>query len=186
MIKGFWHIYMINNWKAIMREQLRILIDSGLYDASFEISIGCLGSANNLLLLEQEIMKFYKLHIKYYSTKPHEYEFPTLQLIEEDNSDYIGYYFHTKGVTRPTDTMQPKERQFLNDMILGHWRHHVFLIDTGYDISSMNYLTVPNRFSGNYFWFSRERIVRLPSIKTVDHSDRYNAEKWIYMKKDKL
>lgn len=183
MIKGFWHIYMINHWRSIVREQLKVLLDSGLYDASYEISVGCLGSPANLMILKHETSKLYKIHIKYYSANPREYEFPTLNLIEEDQSDYMGFYFHLKGVTRPTDTMQPKERKFLNDMLLGHWRHHVFLIDTGYDISSVNYLTVPKRFSGNYFWFSRERLNRLPSIKTVDHSDRFNAEKWIYMKK---
>ncbi len=183
IIKGFWHIFMRNNWRSIVREQMSILINSGLYDSCTSISIGCIGSLEQKRILEEEIKRFYVVQIKYHSLNAREYEFPTLHLIEEDNSEYVGFYFHTKGVTRPTDTMQPKERKFLNIMLLENWRNHLFIIDTGYDISSVNYLTVPNRFSGNYFWFHRERLNRLPQLSTIDHSDRFNAEKWIYMKK---
>jgi len=183
MIKGFWHIYMINNWRSIILEQLKVLKDSGLYEECMWISIGCLGNFDHREALLNIIKPYPRIGIKYHSEDSGEYEFATLRLIEADNDIYTGFYFHTKGVTRPHDMMQPKERKFLNEIMLNQWRMHKFIINTGYDISSVNYLSVPNRFSGNYFWFNRHRLNRLPKLETLDQTDRYNAEKWVYMSK---
>lgn len=179
-IRGFWHILMINNWYSITATQMDCLIDSDLYDNCEEISIGCIGHADEKKILEQIISNYPKIHIKVYSVMMEEYEFLTLRLIENDPSQYIGFYFHTKGVTRPRDEMQTKERNFLNEIMLNQWRTHRYIIETGYDISSVNYLTIPNRFSGNYFWFNRERFNKLPRIDTLDVTDRFQAEKLIY------
>jgi len=184
MIKLFWHICMVNHWRDIVREQIVLLTTSGLYDACSEIHIGCVGLERNRRTLELFILRHYpKLKLAYHSNTLQEYEFPTLHLIEQDNSDYIGFYFHTKGVTKPKDTMQPKERQFLNEMMIEQWRLHVMIIETGYDVSALSYQSIPNKFSGNYFWFHRQRINRLMPLDTLDHSNRYNAEKWIYTPK---
>jgi len=180
-IHGYWHCYLINNWYSIITDQMRILLTSGLYDACEEINIGCIGSPKNKESLERLVISPHsKLKIKYYSQNPLEYEFPTLKLIEADNFPYIGFYFHLKGVTKPTDDMQLKERTFLNEIMLNQWRTHRYIIETGYDISSVNYLTIPNRFSGNYFWFNRERMNKLPKIDDFDLTNRFNAEYWIY------
>lgn len=182
-IRGFWHILMINKWVNIIADQLNALLESDLYDTCEEISIGCIGHADEKKKLEQILSNYPKIHIKAYSEVMEEYEFLTLRLIEKDPSQYIGFYFHTKGVTRPRDEMQTKERNFLNEIMLNQWRTHRYIIETGYDISSVNYLTIPNRFSGNYFWFSRERFNKLPRIDTLDVTDRFQAEKLIYMSK---
>lgn len=164
---------------------MNILKTSGLYDECAEINVGCLGIKKNLDFLKKDLIaRHEKINLKFYSPIPMLYEYPTLSLIEDDNTEYLGFYFHLKGVTRPKDPMQVKERQYLNDMMLGHWRHHVFILETGYDIASLNYLTIPKRFSGNYFWFNRKIIDKLPRLETLDHNNRFFAEKWIYMNKN--
>jgi len=182
MIKGFWHIYMVNNWEAIFNEQLQILIKSGLYKECAEINIGCIGNnMNRRKLAMTMINKYSKIKIKAYSKNPKEYEFTTLRLIEADNSKYIGFYFHLKGVSRPKDTMQKKERRYLNETMLNQWRTPYKLLTDGYDIVSSNYLTIPRRFTGNFFWFHRSLINKLPRLKDMDLTDRYVAEYWIHM-----
>jgi hypothetical protein len=183
MIKGFWHIYMVSLWHDIVQEQIKILLSSGLYEECDEVNIGCIGSMINAEKLMRSILPYPKLKIRFHSVISEKFEFPTLQLIEQTPGDFVGFYFHLKGVTKPRDGMQFKERLFLNEIMLNQWRTHKSIIDAGYDISSVNYLSIPSRFSGNYFWFNRKRIERLPRLKTVDQTNRYNAEYWIYMSK---
>lgn len=185
-IKGFWHIYMITHWYSIVEDQLRILLTSGLYDACEEISIGCLGSPAEKHLLEMYITNPYpKFKIKYYSDKPLEYEFPTLRLIEADNSEYVGFYFHAKGVSRPFETVIQHWRTFLNEAILNQWRGHYQNILNGYDASSINFKSSPDHFSGNYWWFKRSFMNKPPSVDALDHNNRWHAEQWVCMKKGK-
>jgi len=182
MIKGFWHIYMVNHWEAIFKEQLQILIKSGLYNECREINIGCIGSNRERRKLEMiYLMKYPKIKIKAYSKNPKEYEFTTLRLIEADNTKYIGFYFHLKGVSRPKDQMQKKERRYLNETMINQWRTPFALLQAGYDIASSNYLTIPRRFTGNFFWFHRSLINKLPRLKDMDLTNRYVAECWIHM-----
>jgi len=181
MIKGFWHIYLVNNWEAIFREQLQILVKSGLYKECHEINIGCIGASRYRLGLQHLIAKYPKIKIKAFSRNAKEYEFTTLRLIEADNTKYIGFYFHLKGVSRPKDGMQKKERRYLNETMLNQWRTPYRLLMDGYDIVSPNYMTIPRRFTGNFFWFHRSLINKLPRLKNMDLSDRYVAEYWIHM-----
>jgi hypothetical protein len=176
----FYHLYLVNNWFEIMAEHIDILKRSGLYDACEKISIGVIGNTGEQQILEGLLRFNPKMGVSVVSENPMDYEFLTLRLIENDPSEYIGFYFHVKGVTYPCDPIHFKERNFLNEIMINQWRTHVRLIEAGYDISSVNYLTIPNRFSGNYFWFNRSRINNLPRLDTLDLTDRFQAEKWIY------
>lgn len=183
MIKGFWHIYMINHWYSIVIDQMRILLTSGLYDACNEINIGCIGPETEKNELKRCFIDLYpKLKIGYYGEDPEVYEFPTIQLIENSiNCDYVGFYFHTKGVTKPGETAINHWRAWLNESILNRWEPHMFHVLHGYDASGVNYLQDPDHYSGNYWWFDRNYIDRLPKIETLDHKNRYHAEQWICM-----
>ena len=184
MIKGFWHIYMINHWYSVVTDQMRILLASGLYDMCENISIGCLGSKQEKDYLEKYVVNVYpKLKICYYSDIPERYEFPTLKLIEDDKSDYKGFYFHAKGVTKPADTMVNHWRAYLNEAILNKWQQHWLRVGLDYDVSSVNHLKSPDHYSGNYWWFNRKFINKLPLIHKLDHSNRWHAEQWICMGK---
>lgn len=181
-IKGFWHIWAVNHWYSIIQDQVRILLTSGLYDACEEIRIGFIGTPENKELFEKYFLSVYpKLKLMYFSENPLEYEFPTLRLIEKDTSSYIGFYFHTKGVTRPFETVIQHWRSYLNETVLARWMYHRDRIEKGYDVSSVNYLRAPNHFSGNFFWFNREYIDRCPKLDTLDKNNRWHCEQWICM-----
>jgi hypothetical protein len=184
IVKGFWHIYMINHWYSIVTDQLRILITSGLYDRCEEISIGCIGTPQEKAYLDKFIIAPYpKLKVKYWSERAEDYEFPTLELIEKDHSDYCGFYFHAKAVTKPDATDINHWRVFLNEEILNQWQRHYDNICNGYDVSSVNFLKSPDHFSGNFWWFNRRYVDTLPAIKHLNHTNRWKAEQWVCMNK---
>lgn len=185
-IKGFAHFFLINSWYSIVMSQVRIMLTSGLYDACEEISVGCIGFPEDKALLEKFIIDLYpKFKIKYYSANPEDYEFPTLKLIEQDNSDYVGFYFHTKGVTRPFETNIINWNCWLSESILNRWKEHRDRVENGYDLSSVNELKSPDHFSGNFWWFRRSYINKLPKIDTLDKTNRYMAEQWICLYKNR-
>lgn len=181
-IIGFWHIYAINHFYTVITDQMRILLTSGLYDECEEIRIGFIGTPENKELFEKYFLSMYpKFKLRYYSENPLEYEFPTLRLIENDRSSYIGFYFHTKGVTRPFETVIQHWRSFLNESILARYQEHRDRVEKGYDVSSVNFLKSPDHFSGNFWWFNREYIDRLPKLDTLDKNNRWHCEQWICM-----
>jgi hypothetical protein len=183
-IRGFYHIYLVNSWYTIVTDQIRILLTSGLYDACEEISIGCIGAPAERDFLHKYVVDVYpKLKIKYFSTIAEEYEFPTLRLIEADDSYYVGFYFHTKGVTRPFDGVIQNWRMYLNETVLNRWQEHRARVEGEYDVSSCNYLKSPNHFSGNFWWFRRDYFNRCPPINTLDLDNRFHAEQWACMGK---
>lgn len=185
-IKGFYHCYLINDWYTVVTDQLRIILTSGLYDACEEIRIGCIGFHEDRALLEKLIVDLYpKFKIKYFSTNPEDYEFTTLKLIEQDNSQYAGVYFHTKAISRPFEPIISHWRSWLNEAILNRWREHYERVTNGYDVSSVNEMKSPDHFSGNFYWFNRNYINRLPKIDTLDKTHRWYAEQWVCMCKDR-
>jgi len=181
-VKGFWHVWLHNHWFSVVVDQIRILKNSGLYDASESISIGLIGSAEEVKKFNDYILSQYpKLQLEYMGSDPLEYEFPTLRLIEKDVSDYYGYYFHTKAVTNPFHTDINYWRHVLNEMVLNRWREHVEALDKGFDVSSITLMKEPAHFSGNFWWFNSRHIDRLPEINSLDLTYRWHAEQWICM-----
>lgn len=180
IIKGFWHIWLQAHWYSVVSDQMRILLTSGLYDACDEINIGCIGSPAEKAVLEKYFVSLYpKLKIRYHSERAEDYEFPTLRLIENDNSKYAGFYFHTKAVSKPFESVINHWRACLDEEILNRWQRHYENICNGYDVSSMNHMSGPDHFSGNFWWFNREYIKRLPRIDSLNHEYRWDAEQWI-------
>jgi hypothetical protein len=182
--KVFWHIWMVSHWYTVITDQMRILLTSGLYDECEEINIGCIGAPDQKAFLEKYFVNVYpKLKIKYYSNRPEDYEFPTLRLIEADDSQYVGLYFHTKAVTRPFEVPINHWRSMMNEQLINRYQEHRDRVENGYDVSSIGYLKSPNHFSGNFWWFNRNYINRCPPIDTLCLTNRFHAEQYICMGK---
>ena len=185
-IKGFWHVYLINNWHSIVSRQMRTILNSGLYTACEEINISLIGLPEERAALEKFFSDVYpKLKIRCVSVEPTDYEFNALRLIEKDNSEYIGFYFHTKGVTRPFEANIGQWGLWLEEAILNRWREHRMRVENGYDVSSVNQMLSPDHFSGNFWWFNRKYIDRLPKVDSLDLTNRYHSEQWICMCADR-
>lgn len=182
-VKGFYHVLLVGHWYTVVSEQMRILLTSGLYNECEEINVCCLGSESELKLFGRLFLHQYpKLIPRYYSENVLEYEFPALKMIEVDRSEYVGFYFHAKGVTKPSDTLVNHWRSWLNEAILNRWRQHRDNVEGEYDVSGVNYLEPPlhpRHFSGNFWWFNRAYINKLPNIDSLNKSHRWDAEQWI-------
>jgi hypothetical protein len=164
------------------------MLTSGLYDACEEINIGLIGVDDDIALFKKLFSDLYpKLKVRITTFNPHKYEFLTLRLIEEDISEYAGFYFHTKAITRPFETIINHWRSWLNEAVLNRWVEHCDRVCTqGWDVSSVNRMYSPDHFSGNFWWFNREFIYRLPKIDTLNHEYRFHAEQWICMAEGRM
>jgi hypothetical protein len=71
------------------------------------------------------------------------------------------------------------------EAILNRWEEHYNHVTTYYDVSSVNEMKDPDHFSGNFYWFNREYINRLPKIDKLQLGNRFHAEQWSCMCKDR-
>ena len=177
---AYYHILMINNWQEIVEEQLSLLKSSGLYDELTEIKVVCLGEGRFALL---NILEDYpKAKIVYYSLDADEYEFPTLDILHKDALDkeeFIGLYFHTKGVSYPNHSGGIYWRHYMNYYNIVRWLDCVYGLDN-HDLCGAKLITKGwgVHFSGNFFWFNSSYIATLPDVDTLDKTNRFNAEFW--------
>ena len=195
---------MLNHWEAVVKEQLALMDDSGLYEASSRIIIGALGKVNELNRLRDLIADYPKIKMAYYSENLEEFEFPTLELLhkyclnttsparsghplgegDKQPPDTV-FYIHTKGVF---DTRGTHWRNYLNHYNITLWRDCVAKLEEGFDIVGVKFMhanhVFPQHFSGNFFHATCAHIAKLPSIEELRKEPvhkiglRYNAEFW--------
>lgn len=187
-IKGFWHICMINDWQSIIKEQLTLMIRSGLYDRSLIIYIGCTGGEEQLHELKKIIHPYDKLQIKITSQNICDYEFKTIRYIWDrclkDNAFY-GFYIHTKGVSYPGHEGGKYWRDYMNYYIISRWKDNLNKLNNGYDTCGVKLLMPaqsPSRklhYSGNFWWFKSIYAKILPDPLLLNTKDRFSAEMWI-------
>ena len=62
-IRVFYHVSMMNHYLDVVKEQMDLMVDSGLYDVAESISVGCNGNSTgiacmntnrNCILIEKE------------------------------------------------------------------------------------------------------------------------------------
>lgn len=191
-IKLFWHVCMINQWADIVKEQLTLIIRSGLYDRCSSVNIGCVGDEKNLNSLKKIIGEYVKIQVKVYSKDLTAYEFITLQYMwERSQKDvrFYGVYFHTKGVSWPNHEGGKYWRDYMNYYNLSKWKDAVCKLNQGYDTCGVKYLSVErnpsgrNHYSGNFYWFKSLYLKTLKEPLKLDTKDRFAAEFWIGLNK---
>ena len=183
MFKVYYHISMMNNWEEAVKEQISLLVSSGLYDECESVSVGCNGLG--IERLHELIAPYRKIKIRVYEQSLNTFEFPTLKLIEQDYHDeFYGLYFHTKGVTFPNHSGGKYWRDYMNHFNIVKWRDAVGKLNDGYDTCGVKYLSDKHfpayikHYSGNFFWFKSSYIRNNPKIDSLDLKDRFQAEFW--------
>ena len=183
-IRVFYHVSMMNHYLDVVKEQMDLMVDSGLYDVAESISVGCNGdSAGDLTNL---LSKYPKAKIQAYSNDVKSFEFVTLRLIEEQKGDYFGLYFHTKGVSFPSHPGGKVWREYMNHYNIVEWRRCVDKLKT-HDTCGVKFLNskmppvYKPHYSGNFFWFTSDYANKLPRIDSLNKTDRFQAEFWIGM-----
>lgn len=196
-IYGFYHVLLKNHWQEIVQEQLDCLLKSGLYEASEEIHIGCVGTPEekNKLFDLGLLDKYSKIVVHYYGEDITQYEFPTLNLLKgycnQAQEKIACYYFHTKGASFDKSHIRGYEggnywRRHMNFWNITNWKNALHEIEIGSDVVGVKYRGDKStgnpharpHFSGNFFWTYSGYVKKLPPIDSLNKTDRIEAEFW--------
>lgn len=199
---GYWHILSINHYFDIISEQLKIMLDSGLYEAVENIFVGVLGENEELKKIQALFVDYPKIIIAEYSTDREKFEFQTLKILK-DHADkskaiYYGFYIHTKAVSwaKPKDgdpiTISKSGISsdqaynggkylvdYMNYFTLKEWKDNIFELDKGYETCGTQLRPkreFPMHYSGNMWWFNSGYIKILKKVEHLNRKDRFQAE----------
>lgn len=181
---GFYHVSMMNHWREVVREQMNLIVQSGLHNKVNRIYIGAVGSKEMLRELV-DMIKGTKFVVAAYSDNLQAYEYPTINLVKQyskTHENYDCFYIHTKGVSQPAHREGGDYwRQFMNYFNLEKWRDcKDGLLENELAGCGWRDESIFNRhYSGNFWWARGEYIKSLPDIDTLNQEDRFQAEFWI-------
>lgn len=180
MVKIFYHLWMVNEWEIIFREQMDMLRASGL--TQFPIFIGCIGSGESLYRLLDLCTEYDLLaEIGSFGDDEKQYEFPTLEALKEFcrlNPTWKVLYFHGKGASNDSAERQGPWRRVLTEFVT---KRPIEMIRR---LSSQNTIGLQFPTCGQPFWFYPGNFwwANASYINTLgdfDRSSRYGAEIWI-------
>ncbi len=198
-IKIFYHVLLENHWYSIVKEQLEKIKISGLLENTSEFYI-TLSTPEDIETIEKNkrVQFFYDHFLNYiypeemfYGKKFEvlncnklDFEYPTLEKaveISKDSKDFVGFYLHTKGVSKP-DCENDHWRDGLNVGCIDHWVENVNMIKQGYDMSGANFFKknksnkeYKDYFCGNFFYFNPKFFSKI-DYSIIDKSNRFYAE----------
>ena len=139
----FYHIFQLNNWKEIFKEQISTMKESGLWDASSHIHFGINKSSEFEVL--PAVYDPSKINmIKYNRNNNTEVDTLTdLWYFCQKNPDYKVLYLHTKGVSH-IDTWASYEaveswRKYLEFFNLKNWASCCSKLDS-YDCAGTEWI----------------------------------------------
>ncbi len=186
-IYHFFHCYFKNHWSELVVDHINNLILSGLYDRMESMTIGCVGSEENLKELQDIIAPLSKITIGAYSDDPTEYEFITLKLLKDkclDNPDAYVYYSHSKGVSYDRKNVAYTGGRcwfdYMEHFNCVKWKDAERVLDFGYDCYGVK--AIPQRvspseklhYSGNSWWAKADYVNSWE--RDIDTTNRFNAE----------
>lgn len=195
----FYHIFCgPNRWKEIVGEQIEMMKQSGLFEATTTMHFTLIGSAQDLewfydQFLEEERKK---LELIYHSQDGSCFEFPTLEEFERLSRaglDFIALYLHSKGTSYNYDPKNMSKehyrnrlrnadswRDLMNYFNIRWWKVAVTLLQNGYDTYGA-LLMEPHshinqrHYSGNFWWSTSANIRHCAPLT---RENRWNAEIW--------
>ena len=183
----FHHSYLINRWKEIVTDQIKLMKESGLYDNANNIYLSYYGDT-------EEVRKDFINHTKsldvsnkflYHKNDENLNEFGCLQLISDTcktENAYVGYC-HTKGVWSESISANigiKTWRDYLNYFTITKWKESIDKLKEGYDMTSVNhdYNDLHRDYIvGGFLWTTSEYVRTLPYPCVTDN--RFEAEIWI-------
>ncbi len=198
-IKIFYHVLLENHWYSVVNEQLSHIKESGILEhtSCFYISLSTSDNIDNIEKSEV-IQFFYDYFLNYVypedtfygkkfevlECKKSDFEYPTLEKaieISKLDKNFTGFYFHTKGVSKPT-YKKDHTRNAMNVGCIDNWKDHLDKISEGYDMSGINMfdrnIKIPEyktHYNGNFFFFSPDFFSNI-DFSIIDKSNRFYAE----------
>jgi len=197
-VVGFYHVAPMHEWETIAREQLDLLMGSGLFRATSQLYASIVGetpkgSSFNFSL--PEFGGYPDCKMTYLRTSDRlEFEYATLrhlhQYCAEHPEDYV-YYIHSKGVRPEKGTAQyvfAKEwRTVMQYFQVELWYECLSALLCGFDTCGVNVRRNPStHYSGNFWWATCAHVRQLrppgpdPRFTKASLEDwRWAAEMWL-------
>ena len=185
---GFYHICAMNHYKEVVKEQVDLVVKSGLYDKVDAIFCAVVGVKENLPVVKALLKEYPKFKILSHKEDLKLYEFPTLRLLKtkaEQEKPFFGFYIHTKGVTFPKAPHRAGGdhwRGYLNKYNISLWKDNIENLKVGNELSGATWIQegdFKRHYRGNFFWFNSDYVRKLSEIDTLNTVDRFQAEFWI-------
>ena len=164
-IYGLYFVCCYGNYVSVIKEQLSILVRSGLYKKTSQLYIFiCMFTDKN----KDELIKLFSYFdidkkITLITTEQNLYEKFAINMYKkyiEDSSLYYFYYFHTKAVSR-TEGKYVTIRKILNFYSLSKPNININLLNY-YDAVGCSLSAYPKlHFSGNFWWARSDYAVKL-------------------------
>lgn len=179
----------------VVGEQMEIIKDNGLLDASEYVSIGINGGDESQVYSSMLIPKKAKVHFHGLDSRNENSTLLNLEQWLPGNSGWNVLYFHSKGATWPYDDyMRSRWRGCMMRNLICNWRQCVKDLDSGFDSVGCHWMVPPatpkgqHIWAGTFWWAKSDYLLTLPSIMNRDriklsglkHQDsRYESEVWI-------
>jgi len=182
-IKIFYHIYLINDYKNIVTEQLTHIFFSRLYQECQKLYMCVIGNSNEKDWIVNVIKNYSKIELYYFNDGDETDTLKLIPLLSEPN-DYI-LYLHTKGITHINEVPQHLWRRLISYKTINEWEKCIYELND-YDCvgplyRENTYLGYFPHFSGGFWWSKYEHIITLDNSyldKNYIHK-RMGAEFWI-------
>jgi hypothetical protein len=174
-IHVFYHLYQVNDWENVYRDQMETMERSGLVDAAASITIGVVGDAGLPCTPKGALVKRHSVNIDVAET---------MQMLAEfsrENPDTKVCFFHSKGVTGPSPA-HTSWRKYLDYWTLTCWQKNVELL-CGADCVGTNwridcFCGRRPHFSG-CFWWANSQFINGLNPEFLTYPDRMLREFWI-------
>lgn len=182
---GFYHVCLVRDWGYIVKDQIELILKSGLYDRTYKIFVSCLGTVTQRKHLEKMLPPKFK--IVFFNEDIKLAEIPIMQYMQDlsKTDKFILWYIHTKGVTSGARNSNIVHwRKVMEYFIIERYKKCLQTVSLSkcdacgvlaYDLSSRPSNLTPNGghfFAGN-FWWSKSKFIRtLPNITQIFNNDR--------------
>jgi hypothetical protein len=165
-VYGLYFVCCYENYIDVIKEQLSILVISGLYKKTKQLFIFiCMFNKENAANLIKLFSYFDPdKKITLITTDQNLYEKFAINIYKkyiDDSSPYYFYYFHTKAVSRNKDNRFSTIRKILNFYTLSKPEININLLNY-YDVVGCSLSVYPKlHFSGNFWWAKSDYTAKL-------------------------
>lgn len=176
-----YHIGPVGRWKQIVKEQMDVIISSGLYNIVDEILYGY--DISQQSDVEEFMSSHQKCKLLPGGKTNHEFENGTINAAIEYLSGREGYllYIHSKGVTAKNNT-QNIWREYMMYWNVRKYETCIDILKRGFNtvgVCLLNFGMYKPHYSGNFWWSRIDYFTSREKISSV--MDRFQAE-WFILK----
>lgn len=163
-IYGIYYVGCLGHYKDILHEQLKCIVDSGLYKKTHKLIL-FISMYNDHV---QDIVKHYDIDDKCVLVKSDQnlYEKFAINNYKSyiDKDEYYIYYIHTKAVSKSIDSVFDRRRRILNFYTIQLHELNLELLKI-YDAVGCSLTRFPSiHFSGNFWWATSEHVKKLSNV----------------------